>query len=295
VARESERRPVISCSSVAKRDIQRHYDLATLFYRLLWGRHIHHGLWQAGESSDVAQLHLIDSMARLANIRRGQAVLDVGCGMGGSSCHLARHYGCQVTGVTLSRVQRHWASFSARLEGLGGRTNFRWADAEKVEFPPASFDVLWSVECTEHLFDKPAFFRRAAQWIKPGGRLAICAWLAGDKVDDQSATRQVHDVCEGFLCPSLGTSRDYESWMNEAGFRLDAYHDWTPRVMQTWQICVDRVRQSRVRWLAQAIDRNMVCFLDRFGTILEAYRSGAMRYGCFIGHRDTATANSSPD
>jgi len=276
---------MISCDNVAKRDIQLHYDLGTLFYRLLWGRHIHHGLWEAGESSEVAQLRLIDTLASLADIRRGQHVLDVGCGMGGSSVHLARHYGCQVTGITLSRVQRHWASFGARMQGVGSRTEFRWADAERVDFPADNFDVLWSVECTEHLFDKASFFRRAAQWIKPGGRLAICAWLAGNTVNNAAAAQQVYDVCEGFLCPSLGTQQDYAGWMSDAALVLDGYYDWTDQVLQTWQICLDRVRRSRVRWLAQAIDRNMVCFLDRFGTILEAYRSGAMRYGCFIGHR----------
>ena len=31
---------------------------------------------------------------------------------------------------------------------------FRRVDAEKVEFPESSFDLSWSIECTEHLFDK---------------------------------------------------------------------------------------------------------------------------------------------
>lgn len=274
---------MISCDSVAKRDIELHYDLGTPFYRLLWGRHIHHGLWEAGESPVDAQLRLVDTMAGLAKIGDGQQVLDVGCGMGGSAVHLARHYGCRVTGITLSRVQRHWAALSSRLQGSGRRTRFRRADAEHVDFPAGSFDVLWSVECTEHLFDKGRFFQRAAGWLRPGARVAICAWLAGDTGDDPSAVQQVYDVCEGFLCPSLGTRQDYLQWLQNAGFGNLEYHDWTEQVQQTWQICLDRVRRSRVRWLAQLVDRNMVCFLDRFETILQAYRSGAMRYGCFVG------------
>ena len=38
---------MISCPTVSKHEIRSHYDLATVFYRLLWGRHIHHGLWNA--------------------------------------------------------------------------------------------------------------------------------------------------------------------------------------------------------------------------------------------------------
>ncbi len=41
---------MISCPSVEKRVIRTHYNLATPFYRLLWGRHIHHGLWEGSES-----------------------------------------------------------------------------------------------------------------------------------------------------------------------------------------------------------------------------------------------------
>ena len=49
---------------------------------------------------------------------------------------------------------------------------FACQDVETVEYPARSFDVIWSIECTEHLFDKPRFFRRAASWLRPGGRLA---------------------------------------------------------------------------------------------------------------------------
>ena len=45
------------------------------------------------------------------------------------------------------------------------------------------------------------------------------------------------------------------------------------------------MRRSGVRWLAGLVDRDTAMFLDRFETILEAYRSGAMRYGCFIAHK----------
>lgn len=275
---------MISCPDIQKRDIRSHYDLATVFYRLLWGRHIHHGLWEGTESPAVAQQQLTDTLARLAGIVPGNKVLDVGCGTGGSTIHLAKHLGCDVTGITLSPVQRAWARCAASWHGVPRTTKFLRLDAEQAEFPQASFDVVWSIECTEHLFDKPAFFRRAAEWLVPGGRMAICAWLAGDDTGT-AATQQVYDVCEGFLCPSLGTQHDYEQWMQSAGLRTEHSLDWTNRVMQTWEICRRRVERTGVRWIARVLDRNTVLFLDRFDTILRAYQSGAMKYGCFVAHR----------
>jgi tocopherol O-methyltransferase len=95
----------------------------------------------------------------------------------------------------------------------------------------------------------------------------------------------VYDVCEGFLCPSLGTAEEYERWMTSAGLELQSKEDWTDRVLKTWQICKDRVDRTRVRWLARVLDRETVMFLDRFDTILRAYQSGAMQYGCFVARR----------
>lgn len=275
---------MLSCPTVKKRVIRDHYDLSTPFYRLLWGPHIHHGLWDADESPRQAQLQLTQRLAKLAGVAAGQRLLDIGCGMGASSIYLAKTRGCRCTGVTISPLQRSWAAFAARQYGVAKRVNFLCADAEQVDFPTQSFDVVWSVECTEHLFDKPRFFERAAQWLKPGGSMAICAWLAGDTSDEQHA-QQVQDVCEGFFCPSLGTADDYTNWMQQAGLRVEQSLDWTKQVARTWEICRDRVRRSRIRWLAHLCGRDSVLFLDRFDTILEAYRSGAMKYGCFVARK----------
>jgi tocopherol O-methyltransferase len=181
-------------------------------------------------------------------------------------------------------VQRRWAQCAARWRGVAGRSQFFCEDAEQVAFPPDSFDVVWSVECTEHLFDKPRFFRRAASWLRPGGRLAICAWLAGD-TDTLEAAQRVHRVCEGFFCPSLGTAADYQHWFKKAGLTSCRFLDWTAAVTRTWEICQERVRRTGVRWLARAVDQNQVLFLDRFEAILSAYQTGAMQYGCFIAER----------
>jgi tocopherol O-methyltransferase len=275
---------MITCPSISKRSIRQHYDLATPFYRLLWGRHIHHGLWEGDEAPATAQQRLIDHLAAAAALRPGQAVLDVGCGMGGSTIDLARRFQCRTTGLTLSPVQRGWAELAARWQGVGGRTRFRCADAETIRLPSASFDVVWNVECSEHFFDKPAFFRRAAGWLRPGGRVALCAWLAGDAAD---AEREARLVCEGFLCPSLGTAGDYRGWLREAGLTVRTFEDLTTRVGQTWDICIRRVRASGVGWLARLVGKEMRSFLDHFATLGNAYRSGAMRYGLFIAEKSS--------
>jgi cyclopropane fatty-acyl-phospholipid synthase-like methyltransferase len=67
---------------------------------------MHHGLWYADETPEVAQLQMVRHLAEEAGIGSGQSVrvLDVGGGMGGSSIYLAEHFGCEVAGITISRV-----------------------------------------------------------------------------------------------------------------------------------------------------------------------------------------------
>ncbi len=248
----------------------------------MWGPHLHHGLWSANESPQVAAVQLTKELARLAAIEANSQVVDVGCGMGGSSIWLAKHLDCEVTGVTISPVQRRWATTSSMLHGTSAKTNFLCTDAEQLQLPEASKDVVWSIECTEHLFDKAAFFAKARTWLKPGGRLAICAWLAGHDESAAQTQKLCYDVCEGFFCPSLGTQADYEGWFRQAGLEIVHSQIWTKQVLKTWEICRDRVRRTGVRYLAKMLGRDHVMFLDRFDAILEAYKTGAMEYGCIV-------------
>jgi tocopherol O-methyltransferase len=274
---------MITCTSVTKRSIQNHYDLATPFYWLLWGPHIHHGLWDdQAPPPTTPQQRLIDKLAASAGLKTGEEVLDVGCGMGGSTINLASRFGCRVTGVTLSPVQCSWARLSGLWQGVGGRVRFLCRDAEQMAFPPESFDVIWNVECSEHLFDKPAFFRRAAGWLRPGGRIALCAWLG---VDGPEAEPLVKAVGEGFLCPSFGTVADYWSWMLEAGLVERSYADLTPQVAQTWDICQRRVRSSGIGKLSWLGGQRMRAFVDHFAVLGRAFRTGAMQYGMFVAEK----------
>lgn len=271
---------MITGPPVEKRSIKQHYGWLTPFYRMLWGVHIHHGLWEEDEDPQSAQIQMIEHLAGAANLPQEADVLDVGCGMGGSSIYLARTRHSQVTGLTLSRTQQLWARAAALRAGVTRRTTFLCQDAESYS-PQTLFDVLWSIECTEHLFDKPVFFRQAAHWLKPGGTLAICAWLAADEPHTAEIIRKNENVCEAFLCPSLGTQADYAGWLQQAGFDVLQMTDLTEKVVKTWEICLQRVQRTGAAKASWIFGRKAHEFANSFEVILDAYQTGAMKYGSF--------------
>ena len=100
-----------------KQKIIRHYDVISPYYRSLWGEHIHHGYWIRGdESKEKAQVQLIEHLAQRANVKQHSDVLDIGCGMGASSLHLAKTYQANATGITISQVQVEIANEAAAVE-----------------------------------------------------------------------------------------------------------------------------------------------------------------------------------
>src|SRR5437868_11418618 len=102
---ESAIRAVVMQSNLTEA-IQEHYDLASPYYEKLWGKHLHHGYYKTGrESKEEAADNLIKYLVGLVGIREGARVLDVGCGIGGTSVWLTEKLGCKVTGITISPIQ----------------------------------------------------------------------------------------------------------------------------------------------------------------------------------------------
>jgi tocopherol O-methyltransferase len=270
-----------SPEAVSVESIRRHYDGITFLYRQLWGEHIHHGYWEANEAPKIAQEKLIEKLAEAARIPTGARVLDVGCGVGGSSIWLATRLRCSVLGITLSPVQAAAANKSARKAKVESLAEFRVMDANALNFPDESFDVVWIVECSEHLADKAAFFRACANLLRPGGRLALSAWLAGPAANSEL----VQKICDAMLCPSLGTMSDYQEWMESTGLRIDVTDEITPRVKKTWEICERIGRRPEVKAALRVLPSDVRRFVESFAWMNKAYESGAMSYGMFTARK----------
>ena len=77
----------------------------------LWGEHIHLGFYPLGKKNidfreaKVQFVHELVKWSGLDKLPKGSRILDVGCGIGGSSRILSKYYGFNVTGITISPGQ----------------------------------------------------------------------------------------------------------------------------------------------------------------------------------------------
>ncbi|MEH1826843.1 MAG: methyltransferase domain-containing protein [Nostoc sp.] len=161
------------------------YDQWTLdgIVEFYWGEHIHLGHYGSPPRRKdflAAKSDFVHEMVKWGGIEKlppGTTVLDVGCGIGGSSRILARDYGFAVTGITISPQQVKRAQ---ELTPKGLNVQFAVDDAMALSFPDASFDVVWSIEAGPHMPDKTVFARELMRVLKPGGVLVVADWNQRD-------------------------------------------------------------------------------------------------------------------
>ncbi|WP_029630711.1 methyltransferase domain-containing protein [Zavarzinella formosa] len=272
------RRPVVDGA------VANHYDDLDRLYREVWGEHVHHGLWRSGrESSGEAVEQLIEMVAKEAGIKKGDRVCDIGSGYGASARYVTRHLGATVTAVTIVPAQQAYALATRKSDS---DPTYLLSDWLKIPLPDASFDAAYAIESTEHMEDKAGAFSKAFRVLRPGGRLAVCAWIAGTKTQSWERRHLLEPICHEGRLPGMGTEEDYRRLFEQAGFAVEAVTDVTRQVRATWGMClrrtIKRFRTDKVgrAYFLNAASRNRV-FLFTMFRIWLAYRTGAMRYLVF--------------
>ncbi|HEX6190246.1 MAG TPA: class I SAM-dependent methyltransferase [Pyrinomonadaceae bacterium] len=107
---------------------------------------------------------------------RGLRVLEIGCGMGTDGAQFAKA-GAIYTGIDLTDAAVELARKRFQVSGLPGE--FRVADAERLDFPDASFDLVYSHGVLHHTPDIEAAVREIHRVLKPGGRAMVMLYHRG--------------------------------------------------------------------------------------------------------------------
>jgi SAM-dependent methyltransferase len=154
--RQAMQHPGYPCSSV--------YDPAWV-YRNLMGPNC---LW------------LVEDLAARAGIAAGDRVLDLGCGAALTSIFLARELGAEVWAADL------WVAPDGNLArireaGVADRVFPLAAEAHRLPFAQGFFDSVLSVDAYHYFGTEVRYLSYLAQFVRPGGTVAIA--VPGNAVD----------------------------------------------------------------------------------------------------------------
>ena len=233
------------------RDIREFYDASSGLWEQIWGEHMHHGYYgRAGNyklERRQAQINLIEELLIWAGVTAQnppQNLIDVGCGIGGSTLYLAEKLGANGTGITLSPVQASRATERAIAAGLEQKVRFQVANALEMPFEDNSFDLVWSLESGEHMPDKHKFLAECYRVLQPGGKLIFATWChretdswAGELTPDE--IRHLKEIYRVYCLPYVISLSEYRTVATECGFKAIYSDDWSMAVAPFWDVVID--------------------------------------------------------
>jgi tocopherol O-methyltransferase len=228
-------------------EIKEFYDASSGLWESIWGEHMHHGYYGKDGTLKLdrrqAQIDLIEELLNWAGDIHPQNILDVGCGIGGSSLYLAQKFNAKVTGITLSPVQANRAQARSQAAGLAATTDFRVANALEMPFADHSFDLVWSLESGEHMPDKVKFLQECYRVLKPGGKLILVTWCHRPTTAATPLTadeeKHLQDIYRVYCLPYVVSLPDYTKIVEECGFKDLRVDDWSTAVAPFWDVVID--------------------------------------------------------
>ncbi len=285
--------------------IQQFYDESSPLWERTWGEHMHHGYYgptgQQKKNRRQAQIDLIEEMLNWGRVSEAQTILDVGCGIGGSTLYLAEKFNAQAVGITLSPVQAKRAGDRAQEKGVTLQAfenfgdvrpavQFQVTDALNTPFPDNSFDFVWSMESGEHMPDKLAFLQECYRVLKPGGTFLMATWchrpthtLAGPLTSSEE--RHLKRLYQLYHLPYVISLSGYGTLAESIGFTELELADWSRQVEFFWQDVVQSALDPAV--IAGIFEAGMQTIRGTAAIALmtTGFSRGLIRYGLLRGSK----------
>jgi tocopherol O-methyltransferase len=213
-------------------DIREYYTQAYIDYQLVWGVHRNHGVHlgfydDEYDSHDGAVENMNRVLADTADVSPGDRILDVGCGVGGSSAWLAEHRDAEVVGSNITPSQLERAQSLAAARDLDGQVQFVTDDFTDMGFRDDSFDLVWGLESICHAEETTAFLTEAARVLAPGGRLVVADRFVTVRDLSPDQRQRMNHWLDGWAIPSLAHRDDFRSALKSTGFETVDFRDIT--------------------------------------------------------------------
>ncbi|KAG7585776.1 SAM-dependent methyltransferase gTMT-type [Arabidopsis thaliana x Arabidopsis arenosa] len=280
-----------------RKGIAEFYNETSGLWEDIWGDHMHHGFYDPDSSVQLsdsghreAQIRMIEESLRFAGVtdeeeeKKIKKVVDVGCGIGGSSRYLASKFGAECIGITLSPVQAKRANDLAAAQSLSHKVSFQVADALDQPFEDGKFDLVWSMESGEHMPDKDKFVKELVRVAAPGGRIIIVTWChrnlsAGEKALQPWEQNILDKICKTFYLPAWCSTDDYVKLLQSHSLQDIKCADWSENVAPFWPAVI----RTALTWngLVSLLRSGMKSIKGALTMplMIEGYKKGVIKFG----------------
>jgi cyclopropane fatty-acyl-phospholipid synthase-like methyltransferase len=216
-------------------DINAYYDQTYHQYRSVWklDTHlgIHYGYWDRKTPNLKAAVRRMNEvLAEHSHFRADDHILDMGCGIGGSSFYLSENRGLEVTGISINQRQIDLAK--TRAEKLfRDRTHFICGDYLSSGLEKESFDGIWALETICHCQDKSDFIKEAHRLLKPGKTMILAEYFATQPQHNEKESMK--KWLRRWAIPGLDTLDEFKSKLESEGFTVEFEKDLTRHIRKS--------------------------------------------------------------
>ncbi|XP_062157877.1 phosphoethanolamine N-methyltransferase 2 [Alnus glutinosa] len=211
-------------------------------------------------------------------LKPGQKVLDVGCGIGGGDFYMAENFDVEVVGIDLSI---NMISFALeRAIGLNFSVEFEVADCTKKSYPEKAFDVIYSRDTILHIQDKPSLFRSFYKWLKPGGKVLISDYCKSAGTPSPEFAEYIKQ--RGY---DLHDVKAYGQMLKDAGFDEVIAEDRTDQFIQVLQRELNALEKDKDEFIRDFSEEDYNEIVGGWKAKLIRSSSGEQRWGLFVARK----------
>ena len=249
----------------SQKNIHAHYDLGNAFYELWLDGTMNYSsaIFETPETPmKDAQHAKVRRALRMAQVKPGDRVLEIGCGWGALAEKATLEFGASVVGVTLSTEQLSWAQARMAREGVADKADLRLQDYRDVgkTTADAPFDAICSIEMVEAVGREfwPAYFQTVAKLLKPGGHACIQSIVIADELFDRYLAST--DFIQQYIFPGgcLPSPKEFRAQVAAAGLELVDEFSFGQDYAQTLQLWRDAFMAQDAHVMQLGFDKRFI-------------------------------------
>jgi SAM-dependent methyltransferase len=143
-----------------------------------------------------------DRLLQIADVRPGDRVLDIGCGVGTTALRLAREYDARVVAADIAPLMLDRAKANVSAAGLNSQVSVEEAEIRSLPYPDGAFDVVIAEAVTMFVSRRRAA-AELARVTRPGGRLLATEFYWRKPPTDEAREVFLDQVCPGMKFDSI--------------------------------------------------------------------------------------------